>query len=181
MKYLILALLLSSCSIFKKTVKTHDREQQKTEASAEEVKTVETKTEGKAKTVTTETTQGTIDLAGERLQGRSEDLKTDPIIITGKDFTTVVRDSSGVNVATTTIRPRKMQTKTEKKTEREESLQQTKTEKSDSTGEFKQKLKSETETSDKEVKKTGLLIPWYWWVILALILAGLAYWKFWRK
>lgn len=177
MKYLILAILLSSCSVLKKTVKTHERKQDQVEASADEKKTVETKTEGKAKTVITETTEGTIDLAGERLQGHSEDLKTDPIIITGKDFITVVKDSAGVNVATTTIRPRKMQTKTEKRTEREESLQQTKTEKSDSTGEFKEKSKTETETKDRTVEKTSLLIPWFWWVILVLILAGLAYWK----
>lgn len=177
MKYLILALLLSSCSVIKKTVKTHEREQQKIEASAEEKKTVETKTEGKARTVTTEEVDTVISIAGGRFTGRSTDLKTEPIIIEDAGFSVFVSDSAGTTKATVIERPREIPVKKKKRTEREEEIKQTKTVKSDSTGEFKEKSKSETETKDRDIKKTGLLISWYWWVLLALILAGLAYWK----
>lgn len=178
MKYLILVLLLSSCSVLKKTVKTHDREQQKIEASAEEKTVTETKTEGKAKTVTTEEMDTTFQTAGERLTARSTDIKNEPLILEGKEFTTIVFDSAGVTKATTVVKPQTVHAKNKKRTEREESRQQTKTVKSDSTGEFKEKLKSETDTKDRGVKKTGLLIPWWIWLVLVLILAGFAWWKF---
>lgn len=178
MRYFILALLLSSCSVLKNSNKDRQKTDVQTEAKAEENKTTETKTDSKAKTIITETTEGTIDLAGERLQGHSNDLKTDPIIITGKDFTTVVKDSAGVKTATTTIRPRKIQTKTEKRTEKNEEMVQTKKEKSDSTGENKAKVKTDNSHQDREVKKTGLLIAWYWWILIVLIILGGLAWRF---
>lgn len=174
----LLLVLLSSCSVFKNRNRDRQKTDVQTEAKAEENKTTETKTEGKAKTVITETTEGTIDLAGERLQGHSNDLKTDPIIITGKDFTTVVKDSAGVKTATTTIRPRKIQTKTEKRTEREEETKQIKKEKSDSVGENSVKVKTDNLHQDREVKKTGLLIARYWWLLIIVAIGcGLA-WRF---
>jgi hypothetical protein len=177
MKYLILALLLSSCSIFKTSHKSDVKESESVTGSAKENKASELKLDWKGTSVTTEKADTVISIAGGRMTGKSTDLKTEPIIIEDAGFWVFVSDSAGTTKATAVLKPRKIPVKVDKRTEREESLQQTKTEKSDSTGEFKQKLKSETETKDREVKKTGLF-PWWLWLILALIAAFLAWRKF---
>ena len=69
-----------------------------------------------------------------------------------------------------TVKPQTITVRKKKKTEKTELIRETK--KQDSVASETKKERSEIITKDREVKKTGFLVPWYWYLILLLIAAG---------
>lgn len=180
MKYAIILflVLLSSCSVIKSIKKDREKTDVQTEAKAEEKTKTETQTDSKAKTITTEEIDTLITTAGGRMTGRSTDLKTEPIIIEEAGFSVFVTDSAGVTKATAVLKPQQIPVKKKKRTEKEEAVKQTVKTQSDSTGENSAKVKTDNSHQDREVKKTGLLFPWWLRILIVLIILGGLAWRF---
>ncbi len=162
MRFLILALLICSCSVIKSLKK--DKSQTKSEIQVEENKTKETEKETLTKTTTTQNLDSLFKIDGSTLSTTVDfrNLSTGWVVEDSNQKITI--DSAGNLKAV--VKPRIVPIRVKKTVVREEKIKEVVKEKSDSTGTSKTKDKIQT----KDVKRTG--IPWWWFLILLLIAVG---------
>jgi hypothetical protein len=176
-RYLIIAIILSSCSVVKHIQKNDQSNSSKTETKTEEKTKKETQSDLISKTTTTELLDSSVSVAGSNASGSKPlaDLQHGKSLILedGNQSIKVSLDSSGNVKAEALIKPRIIPVKIKKTIQHEEQLKQTIKSSSDSTGNEKIKSKSKIITQSKDVTKSFGIPWWVWLLILVLIIVGL--------
>lgn len=176
---LLIIFLLSGCSVVKKVRKDRGRTKEKTESQVEEISKSRTVEDLKAKSLTTIEADTAVSLPGKTEKGSTPLTDGKASIPLSDGGTLVISDKGTGAVSWSLTQPdRTIPVKFKKTIFTEEDKKTTTVVKKDSSAKVDTSKQTDQTVKTKDVTRTGL--PWWIWLIVALVIVGLIAWRYLR-